>query len=140
MIRFLDSSAIVSAYEVGRGRIGRDVLLSGRIAVSRLAEVETVSAFARTTREKSLTVTERDAAISVFLGDLGHWDVIELVPEVVAGARDLVIRHALKASDAIQLSSGLFFHSHVAGLNAFVSYDRRLAEAARQEGLTVIGD
>ncbi|MGH7627461.1 MAG: type II toxin-antitoxin system VapC family toxin [Gemmatimonadaceae bacterium] len=141
MTRFFDSSAIVTAY--GHRPDGARVrqLMGGRVAVSRLAEVEVVSALARLAREVSLPNARRDAGISAFLVDFVEWETIEVVPEVTAQARDLLLTHVLRASDAVQLASALMVQSRLAGaLDGFVCFDRRLANAARREHLTVIGD
>lgn len=115
--------------------------MGGRVAVSRLAEVEVVSALARLAREVSLPNARRDAGISAFLVDFVEWETIEVVPEVTAQARDLLLTHVLRASDAVQLASALMVQSRLAGaLDGFVCFDRRLANAARREHLTVIGD
>lgn len=139
MTRFFDSSAIVTAY--GHQPNGARVrqLMHGRVAVSRLAEVEVVSALARLAREISLSNTVRDAGISAFLEDFAEWETIELAPEVTAHARGLLVTYVLRASDAVQLASALMVQSRLAGaLAGFVCFDRRLADAARREHLTVI--
>lgn len=138
MTRFLDSSAIVTAYASDAGIDRKRELLSGRVTVSRLTEVETVSGLVRLARENSLRARSRDVAITEFLGDFARWHIIELLPEITAGAREMLKRHPLRAGDAIQLASGLSVNAGVAGaLDSFVTFDRRLADAARREGLHV---
>lgn len=141
MTRFFDSSAIVTAY--GHQPNGARVrqLMDGRVAVSRLAEVEVVSALARMAREISLPNARRDAGIAAFLVDFAEWETIEVAPEVTARARDLLVTYVLRASDAVQLASALIVQSRLAGaLDGFVCFDRRLADAARREHLIVIGN
>jgi predicted nucleic acid-binding protein len=141
-MRFFDASAIVAAYtnQANTAR-ARELLASSDVAVSRLSQVETTSAFARLGRERRSEEERRDAAIAAFLDDLDGWYIVELTAEVAARARDLLVRHALRAADAIQLASALEIQTNgPVPLDAFVAYDRRLADAARRERLTVIED
>jgi len=138
-MNFFDSSAIVAAYaRQANGPPVRD-MLRGHVGVSRLTEVEVVSALSRLAKEISLPDGIRDATILAFLADFSEWEVVEIVPEVTARARKLLLRHALRASDAIQLASALIVQARLAGaLDSFVVCDRRLVQAARLENLTVI--
>lgn len=138
MTRFFDTSAIIATYTGQPGGARARALLAERPAVSRLAEVEAVSALARLAREISLPDDRRDAVISAVLGDFVAWDVIEVTPDVTARARELLVRHVLRASDAIQLASALQLQARAAqSLDAFVTFDRRLIAAARAERLKV---
>jgi predicted nucleic acid-binding protein len=114
-------------------------LLGGEgVSVSRLSEVELVSAMARLTREGAMAESTRDAAVGSFLKDLAGWEVVELTVEVSARARGVLIEHRLKASDAVQLASALVLQSRIAEpMDAFVTLDARLLEAARRESLAV---
>ena len=138
MTRFFDSSAIVPAYGQEAGTLlTRRRLTEGVTVVSRLAEVEVASALARLAREVSLPAGRLDAAISSFLADLADWHVVEVNEDVTKRARELLVVHPLRASDAIQLSSALTFESRLGSPVEFVSHDRRLLAAARAERLNV---
>lgn len=139
MIRFFDASALVAAYVEEEATLDVRVLLaSGAAAVSRLSEVEVVSAFARLTREGALTVQERDTLTTAFLGELSRWVVVELIQEVTARARVLLAQHSLRAGDALQLASALVLESRLASpVDGFIAADQRLIEAARAEQLAV---
>ena len=54
--------------------------------------------------------------------------------EIVAGAERIGLP-TLRSLDAIHLASAVSIHEQ---LSAFVSYDKRLLDAARAEGLTVV--
>lgn len=117
----------------------RALLVEEDVAVSRLTEVEVVSALARLARERALTEMQRDAAVASLLKDLVDWDVVEVTGEVTARARGLLMAHPLRAGDAIQLASALTLQSQLGRpLDAFVSLDVRLTQAARRERLTVL--
>ena len=107
-------------------------------AASRLSEVEVTSALVRRAREGAFTVEERDRALASFADDLSTLIVVECTPEIAAGARGLLLRHRLRAGDAVQLASCLYLQREMGQPLPFVAFDDRLVEAARQEGLTVL--
>jgi len=72
-------------------------------------------------------------------GDLPALAVVEMIPDVTAEARALLVRHPLRAGDAIQLASCLYLQRELREPVLFVGFDERLLEAARAEGLTVVG-
>jgi len=135
-VRFFDASALVKRYvrEEGSTQVRR-LLARGNVAVSRLSDVEVVSAFARLTRERALSATQRDRAVSAFTADLVAWTVIEITSDITRVGRRLLLRHTLRAGDAIQLGSALMLQETIGTLDAFVAYDARLLDAARTEGL-----
>jgi hypothetical protein len=136
-VQFFDASALVKRYvrEADTAAVRR-ALTRGNVVISRLSEVEVVSALARLAREGHVAPPRRDRAIAALLQDMAAWHVVELSPEVTALARTLLARHVLRSGDAIQLASALRFqHMALAPLSAFVAYDARLIEAAVNEGL-----
>lgn len=116
----------------------RRLLAAGQAAASRLSEVEVASALARRSREGAFSIRERDRALAAFMEDFAALIVVELTPEVAAGARDLLLRHRLRAGDAIQLASGLFLQRALRQPVPFVAFDDRLSSAARDEGMSVV--
>lgn len=141
-MHFFDASALVKRYvrEPGSARVRR-LLRVGDVAVSRLSEVEVVSALARLVRDRGITLSQRDRAVAAFVTDLKAWHVVEVTPEVVAIARRLLMQHALRAADALQLAGALAVQSGIGvQLTAFVAFDRRVLDAARAEQVVVIGD
>lgn len=136
---FFDASAVVSAYarQANSARV-RALLKRDDVAVSRLTEVETVSGIARLAREDAITRERREDILAAFLTDFGAWFVVDVTPDVTARARVLLLNHALRTGDAIQLASALLLQSELAGqLEGFVTFDRRLLDAARAERLNV---
>lgn len=139
-MRFFDASAIVGRYvqEAHSTRVRR-LLASGDVAVSRLSEVEAVSALARLAREGAISAAQRDRAVDAFLSDLAAWHVVEITPAVAAAARVLLTRHALRPLDALQLGAAVFLQDALGTrLAAFVAFDRRVVQAARAEQLSVL--
>ena len=116
----------------------RRQLKTGSGAASRLSEVEVTSALVRRAREGAFPIKERDRALATLADDFAALIIVELTPEITVEARALLIRHRLRASDAVQLASCLYLQREMRESVPFVAFDVRLAEAAGEEGLTVV--
>ncbi len=139
MTRYFDASALVKRYvrEAGSAVVRR-LLASDMAATSRLSEVEVSSAIIRRAREAAFTIGQRDRMLTALQRDVPALAIVELTPEIAADARGLLLRHPLRASDAVQLASCLYLRRELAQPIPFVVFDRRLALAARAEGLAAI--
>jgi hypothetical protein len=124
-LAYVDASALVKLVveEPGSSGMLRWYVESERVAINRVGIVETCRAAARRAHDpahlrlvlSSIEVLEIDAPISDRASALGPG--------------------ALRTLDAIHLASALELG---ASLDAFVTYDRRLADAARAAGLPVV--
>ena len=123
--------------EEDSARVGR-WLAAGQAATARLTAVEVASALARRCREGAFPPAERDRALAALETDLSALRVVELSPPVVREARELLVRHALRAGDAVQLASALLLRRELDVEVRFAAYDDRLKAAARAEGLIVV--
>ena len=122
-----------------RGAVSiRRLLKSERGAASRLSEVEVASALVRRAREGAFTTEERDRALASLENDFAALIIVEFSPEITADARGLLLRHRLRAGDAVQLASCLYLQRELTQPLPFVAFDDRLTDAARHEGLTVV--
>jgi uncharacterized protein len=110
---------------------------AGTAATSRLSEVEVSSGIVRRAREGAFTTHQRDRMLAALVRDVPALAMVEMTPEITVDARTLLLRHPLRAGDAIQLASGLYLQRRLARPVPFVAFDGRLA-AARAEGLTVL--
>ena len=139
MTRYFDASALVKRYvwEPGSTTVRR-LLASGIPATSRLSEVEVASGIIRRAREGAFPPARRDQMLAALQRDLPALAVVEMIPDVTAEARALLLRHSLRAGDAIQLASCLYIQRELGRPVALVGFDPRLLEAARAEGLTVV--
>jgi predicted nucleic acid-binding protein len=136
--RYFDASALVKRYvwEPGSATVRR-LLAAGIPATSRLSEVEVASGIIRRAREGAFAPAHRDRMLAALQRDLPALAVVEMMPDVTGEARALLLRHPLRAGDAIQLASCLYLQREMGRPVAFVAFDQRLLEAARAEGLTV---
>ena len=139
MTHYFDASALVKRYVREAGSVTvRRLLASGIAASSRLSEVEVSSGIVRRAREGAFTTRHRDRILDALQRDLPALAIVEMIPEITADARALLLRHPLRAGDAIQLASCLYLQRQLAQPVPFVAFDRRLVQAAHAEGLTVI--
>jgi predicted nucleic acid-binding protein len=137
--RYFDASALVKRYvrEAGSTTVRR-LLASAIPASSRLSEVEVASGIIRRAREGAFTNRARDRMLAALQRDLPALAIVEMIPEIAADVRALLLRHSLRASDAVQLGSCLYLQRQLGQPVPFVVFDRRLVAAAQAEGLTVI--
>lgn len=84
-----------------------------------------------------MTAAERDALIAAFVDDLSGFAIVEISAEVARVARGLLIRHALKSADAIQLAAAIVVGTQAGRAVRFATFDRRLAQVASAEGVPV---
>jgi predicted nucleic acid-binding protein len=137
--RYFDASALVKRYVREPGSIGvRRLLTNGIAATSRLSEVEVSSGIVRRAREGAFNSQHRDRALAALQHDLPALAIVEIIPEITSDARALLLRHALRAGDAIQLASCLYLRRRLGESIPFVAFDHRLLDAARAEGLAVV--
>jgi predicted nucleic acid-binding protein len=68
------------------------------------------------------------------------WSEVNELANVTARAERCLLLHPLRAADAGQLAAALLLSERLAQPIAFVTFDRRLAEAARREGFEVLGE
>lgn len=138
-MRFWDTSAVVPLLLEQEATAAVKRLLSGdkEMAAWWGTAVECASAAACLRREERLTVAEEGRVLEL-LGTLrASW--LEVLPsdEVRDQAMRMLRVHALKAADALQLAAARVWAGPAAGAE-LVTYDERLALAARLEGFVVL--
>jgi predicted nucleic acid-binding protein len=99
--------------------------------------IECVSAVARLRREDRLTVDQEDQILELVRILRQSW--LEVLPsgEVRDQALRLLRIHSLRVADAVQLAAARIWAGSIAGAE-LVTYDERLALAARLEGFRVL--
>ena len=124
----LDSSGFVKRFvaEDGSDLIHAAINDAGALAMCRVGFVETVRAVARAGDRRDVKRVER------------YWqgiDVVEVDATLAEKAAALAITHGLRTLDALHLAAALSLPSRDL---IFATWDRRLHEAARAEGLAVL--
>jgi uncharacterized protein len=137
-VRFWDTSGIVPLLLEQEATAGVVDLLAedADMAVWWGTSVECVSAAARLRREERLTVVEEERVLLLLRRFREGW--LEILPseDVRNRAIRLLRIHALKAADALQLAAAQIWAGEVSGAE-LVTFDERLASAARIEGFRV---
>ena len=131
---FLDSSALLKHYidEPGSRRVRTRLRKAQELLLSVLAWPESISALNRLRREGALDDAQYAVIKKRFAEDLASATIVALADDVLDTAVRCLEEAALRASDAIHVASAA-----VAGVDCFVSADRRQCEAARAMGLAV---
>ena len=136
---FWDSSAIVPLLvDEPATQSVRDIVNDDpAIVVWWATRIECSSALSRLRREDRLPVAEVDAARDL-LSELSiSWNEVLPTEAARSQAERLLLRHPLRAEDALQLAAAMLWVDAEPGGHPFVTFDGRLAEAARGEGFRV---
>ena len=100
--------------------------------------VECFSAFARLRRDGILTLGEERRLRGLVGRLVGDWTEVLPGNGVREHAGRLLLRHPLRGADSLQLAAAIVWADGNPGEREFVCLDRRLREAASQEGFRVI--
>lgn len=139
-MRFWDASALVPLLlEESASAACRSVLAEDRtLVVWWGTELECASAISRLERSRMLDAVRVDQAVQRLAILRQRWLEIQPVGSVRSTALRLLRLHPVRSADALQLAAAIVCAEAEPGLVPFVCLDRRLADAARREGFTVI--
>lgn len=142
MILYLDTSALVKRYirETGSDELRGWLSEAELVAVSLIAYPEANAAFARAVRAKAVSRRTGEKALRL-LAD--HWPRYLKIPvseRVTLRAAELAWSLGLRGYDAVHLASAERWQNSLGRPVVLVTYDRQLAAAGRQLGLSVQPD
>lgn len=140
-MKFWDSSALIPLClsEPRSAAVEELARADEAMAVWWASPVECCSAFARLRREGILTTGEEDAVRGCLSELAGVWTEIQPSEAVRERAAQLLLRHALRAADALQLAAAVQWAGPTPQPGPeFVCLDGRLRQAARGEGFTIL--
>jgi len=142
VVYFMDTSALGKRYmaEIGSAWIISLTLpvVSNRIVISDITEVEVFSAILRKLRAAQISAADAAQRQTDFILDLDlQYLTIPVNGSVRKQARGLIAKYPLRALDAIQLASAIEAVQQLAVGLIFVSADNALLNAAVAEGLLV---
>lgn len=103
------------------------------------SEVECTSAIARLERDGSMTAASVDRALDRLAALTRSWHEIQPAEQVRTLAGRLLRVHPLRAADSLQLAAALVAAEGSPSSLELVSFEDRLVDAARREGLRIIG-
>jgi predicted nucleic acid-binding protein len=136
---FWDTSALVPLLvKEDRSADVRAVILSDAdILTSAITSLEVTSALWRRRHAGTLPLADHERAEQRFAQLSARWMEVAQAPQLMEGALRLLARHSLRSLDVLQLASALLVAPSPA-LLPFVTLDKKLAAAAREEGFPVL--
>ena len=140
-MQFWDSSALFALMVKEPHTVRARAILEGDrdIVSSFITPIELCSALWRKRHVGALNSTEDLRANANFAALSYNWITIGEIDRVIAMAISVVSRHALRTGDAIQLAAAAVASEAMANRPLrFVTFDKRLATAARAEGFAVL--
>jgi predicted nucleic acid-binding protein len=108
-----------------------------RLAVWWATHIEIASALAQLLREHRITPVEYVHATLQAEGLANLWRVVVPSAKIALGARGLLERYPLRAADALQLAAALEWCDGNPKGEVFLTFDKRLREAAGLAGFTL---
>ena len=139
-MRFWDASALISLFidEPNSTAVRSIATADGSIAAWWGSPVECCSAIARARREGGVELREEDRLRRAVAALAESWTEILPTVDLRHSALRLLLRHALRASDGLQLAAALVWAGGHATDQSFVCLDVKLRLAARNEGFIVL--
>jgi uncharacterized protein len=134
VIAYFDTSALLKLVIAEDGADQAELLWQavGEVVVSRLAWPEAVAALAAAQRGRRLTDEDHRTAIGALRLCFDRCTTVSVADRLVDHAADLAADLHLRAADAIHLATAL---AVMETDSLFVTWDRRLRQAAVQAGL-----
>ncbi|NPV09095.1 MAG: type II toxin-antitoxin system VapC family toxin [Anaerolineae bacterium] len=139
MIRYYDASALVKRYvlEPGAADVGALMAADGSPITGAASGAEVPAALAKATRLGSVSLEDARAALQAFLHEWERYERIPLDGRLGREAGELAWRHGLRGFDAVHLAAAIRAGQLHGESVTLVTYDHRLAEAAKAAGLEV---
>ena len=134
MIVFFDISSWVKRYvdETGSDEVEKICSKADEIILSILCVPETISSFSRLLREKKITQSLFFDLKKAFIEEIEDVNFINITPDVINRAVELLQQHPLRTLDALHISCAVN-----ATIDLFVTSDLKQGNAAKAIGLDV---
>jgi predicted nucleic acid-binding protein len=138
-LAYFDTSALVKNYvrESGSSR-ARFLLTSYEFLSSAITPIELQSAVQRRRRQGEITQPNYNSIISRVASDRSYWQLIEVVPQILSKAEELVASENVRTLDAIHIASAMIMQDSFPMSLPFISADERQLAAAQSCKLNVI--
>ena len=136
---YFDSSAIVKLYANELHHEAVRNLVEVPICTS-LARVEVTAAFFGKARSGEMTMNVAEVLRDVFLADWEDGRFLHVAPNesIETEAAQLAAVHMVRGFDAVHLATALAARRAVPELDLFVCFDKRLSQAAANEGFELL--
>lgn len=140
MILYLDTSALIKRYidETGSEESRTWIKVSQTKATSLITRAEMAAGLTRLLRMNVLTRADYSRAIQEFRTDWIDYRRLAVTEQLVARADRLACEFGLRGYDAVHLAAALTWQENLDFPVTLATFDRGLANAARQSGLAVL--
>jgi len=127
-----DSSAIAKRYrdEAGHEQVQQCLLRADAVVMAAHARVEVAASLCRDLHDGATTRSDLDADLQLLARDFGGFEVLPLDERIEFLSIQAMAASRLRAMDALHIAT-----AQAAGVDLFVTADRRQAEAAAASGL-----
>ena len=138
-LAYFDTSALVKIYihEAGSSRV-RGLLTSYEFLSSAITPIELHSAVQRRRRRDEITQPNYNSIVSRLAKDRSYWQLVEVVPQILSKAEELVKTANVRTLDAIHIASAIIIQDSFTTPLPFISADERQLAAAQSCRLSVI--
>jgi predicted nucleic acid-binding protein len=128
---YFDTSVLLKRYveEAGSAR-ARSLLKSHLLVSSAIAPIEAMSAICRRRDTGELSAKAFAQVTRRFQRDRARWELVEVTPQILDMAEELVGRLNVRTLDAVHLSSGHLLQAALRSRLRFVTADARQRAAA----------
>ena len=138
-LAYFDTSALVKNYvrEAGSSRVRR-LLATYEFLSSAITPIELQSAVQRRHQQREITRRNYNSIISRVANDRSYWQLVEVIPQLLGKAEELVKTANLRTLDAVHIASAMIIQDAFPVPLPFISADGRQLAAAQNCKLTVI--
>ena len=138
-LAYFDTSALVKNYirEAGSSRV-RGLLTRYEFLSSAITPIELQSALQRRHRRREITQRNYNSIVSRLTNDRSYWQLVEVVPQLLTKAEELVKTENVRTLDAIHIASAIIIQESFPTPVPFISADERQLIAAQNSELNVI--
>ncbi len=142
MILYLDTSALIKRYvtEPGADLVAQAIARAEVVGSSVVCRAEMAAALAKAVRMNALPAASAAAALRVFRSEWPRLVRVQASEAVIAQADSLAWELGLRGYDAVHLASALRLRDALGVDIAFATFDRRLWQAAGEQGLAGFPD
>ena len=105
---------------------------------SAITPIELQAAVQRRHRQREITQANYDSIISRVAKDRSYWQLVELVPQLLSKAEEVVKTKNIRTWDAIHIASAIIIQESLSVPLPFISADERQLAAAQNCELSVI--
>jgi predicted nucleic acid-binding protein len=123
--------------EAGSSRV-RGLLTRYEFLSSAVTPIELQSAVQRRHRQREITQANYNSIISRVANDRSYWRLVEVIPQLLSKAEELVKTENVRTLDAIHIASAIIIQESFAAPLPFISADERQLAVAQNCELSVI--